>query len=111
MIQLDPVKHREWRHYHFDNNGFLWIRTSIAAKFLNINHVTLNRDCRLAYNEGIGNLANLTEYIQRDGRNEWWIRSDLDEVYTMLAPGRAGQGENKSWFYVKDLQTGERPCY
>lgn len=109
MILLNPTKHREGRHYFIDNNGYAWIRTSIAAAYLRIDHVTLNRDCRLAVNEGVGNLAKLTEYIQRDFRNEWWVRQDLDEVYTMLAPGRAGQGENKSWFFVKDLQTGARP--
>src|SRR5688500_13234788 len=109
MILLSPVLHRENRHYYFDQNSVIWVRTSLAADYLKINHVTLNRDCRLAYEEGRGNLANLVEYIQRDLRGNWWVRQDIDEVYTMLAPGRAGRGENPLYFYVRDLQKGARP--
>lgn len=108
MIILDPIQHKERKHYFLDHNSEVWIRTSLVARVLGIDHITLNRDCRLAYFENTGNLANKQEYI-KSINGHWWVRQDIDDVYTMLAPGRAGQGEDPSWFFVKDLQFGPRP--
>lgn len=108
MLKINEDTMREGRQWMFQD-GHLWVSTSEASRQMNLDHGTLNRDCRLAIDEEKGNLKDLQAYVCSTARNNsrlWWVRKDIDEVYTMRAPGK---GRNRAWFFVSCLMQGPRP--
>lgn len=99
---INPYQLKEGRDYLI-LNGKYFLKTRVAAELLNVKLVTLNKDCRLAYDYNTGNLAGCQEYIRcihKNGLRTWWVRNDINQVYFMKAPGK---GRNNTLFPVASL--------